>query len=396
MSRRICLLCLCLSLCALLAAPLLPAVCAQDSAHGWTDYDVNLRTGPEVTHQVLTILPANTGLVFEARNADASWLLGHTTDGLHRGWVASLYLHFADGFHPPSLPLSDEIMPPPPPVATPRPAGQVVAFDPAATGALDTLPVLPVFGPRVYTIFQTGRAVGNNPRVFAKVGDCNAYSGAFMGFLGSGRYTLGEYAALLPTISFFSVSPAPGIANSFSNESAATHSGYTAQAVLDPMWSDPGLCPANRSPLECEYERIHPSVALIMFGLSDSHHIGAAEYEQAMRQIIEISIARGVIPVLTTFPTWAGEVDEGMRNKRLAMNNALVSLADEYGVPLLNLWRAAQALPFSGLDGDLLHISYNGVAWLSFEGDEQQWGFTVWNLVALQLLDQLRNQVLSG
>jgi hypothetical protein len=360
---------------------------------GYPAYDLNMRTGPGASYRIVVTLPAGTGLIFEARNADSFWLLGHTLDGTYRGWVAALYLGFRDGFVSASLPLSDEIIASQPSAPA---AGSAASFDPAATTALEAVPVIPSIGPRVYEIYAQGQALGNNPRVFAKVGDCNAASRAFMVFFGSGQYTLGAYHYLQPTIDFFSVSPAPGIANSFVNTSLAAISGSTSAAVVDPAWSDSSLCPAGTSPLVCEYDRIHPAVALIMFGLTDIHWIDESQYEQALRQIIEISIDRGVIPVLTTFPSWPGENDTMTLNKRLQFNTIVVNLSVEYGVPLVNFWRAAQALPMCGLDGDLLHLSYSGRVWTSFSGDEQAWGFTMWNLVALQTLDVLRTGVLGG
>jgi hypothetical protein len=264
------------------------------------------------------------------------------------------------------------------------------------SASLEAIPIIPAIGARAHEIYARGQALGNNPRVFAKVGDCNMVSQAFMVFLGQGQYTLGAYQYLQNTIDFFSVPPAPGITNSFVNSSVAAHAGFVASALLDPAWSDPARCPTGTSPLECEYGRIRPSAALIMVGLNDTHMIDIAAYEQGLRGIIAFSIDRGVIPVLMTFPTWEGENDGAMLNKRLQMNNIVASLASEYGIPMINFWRASQSLPLSGMDGDLIHLSYSGTAWMSFTGDEQRWGFTEWNLVTLQTLEKLRAGVLEG
>lgn len=101
----------------------------------WTAYDLNMRTGPATSHAVVSMLPANSGLVLEARNADASWLLGRTEDGSHRGWVASLYLTFQAGYSAFNLPVSGEILDAPaaaPAEAPPAPDEPNPA--PAATG----------------------------------------------------------------------------------------------------------------------------------------------------------------------------------------------------------------------------------------------------------------------
>jgi hypothetical protein len=108
-----------------------------------------------------------------------------------------------------------------------------------------------------------------------------------------------------------------------------------------------------------------------------------------MRHIIEISIDRGVIPVLTTIPLPRG--DYGPRDaNRLEFNMILVNLAREYNIPVMNLWLATEAVAQHGIGVDFVHLSQRGDNWADFNGDEMQWGFTMWNLVALQTLDQLR------
>ncbi|NDJ78998.1 MAG: SH3 domain-containing protein, partial [Chloroflexi bacterium] len=81
---------------------------------GWTAYELNLRAGPGGSYEVLAILPVNTGLVFEAHNGDLNWLLGQTEDGTWRGWVASGYLSYRDGFAAAALPVSSEVVTAPP------------------------------------------------------------------------------------------------------------------------------------------------------------------------------------------------------------------------------------------------------------------------------------------
>jgi len=94
----------------LIAAGLIVPAAAQGGADGWTAYQLNLRAGPGGGFAVITTLPANTGLIFEAHNADLSWLLGHTEDGAWRGWVASGYLTYQDGFSAARLPASEEVV----------------------------------------------------------------------------------------------------------------------------------------------------------------------------------------------------------------------------------------------------------------------------------------------
>jgi hypothetical protein len=95
-----------------------------------------------------------------------------------------------------------------------------------------------------------------------------------------------------------------------------------------------------------------------------------------------------VIPVLTTFPIWP---DGDVRTLyRFEFNTILVNLAREYDVPLMNFWLAAQSVQHSGVGVDHVHITERGDNWTAFNGDESQWGMTMWNLAALQTLDQIQ------
>ena len=73
-------------------------------------YQLNMRTGPGSTYAIVTTLDSGAGVLLEARNADTSWVLARTDDGAFRGWLASLYLGYRDGFTPTSLPVSDEVV----------------------------------------------------------------------------------------------------------------------------------------------------------------------------------------------------------------------------------------------------------------------------------------------
>ena len=370
-------------------------VTAQDSAQGFTSYQLNMRAGSGPSHAVITILDPNTGLILEARNADTSWVLGRTEDGVFRGWVASLYLYYQDGFSAVRLPVSDEVIDyvpsaPPGPVGpngsnntsidTNSPSGESLPPS-GVNGTLESLPIVPVVSGHARTIFQRGQALGNKTDVVTKVGECNSMSWAFLAPFNDGNYELGSYGYLQNAIS----------QATFVNPSAASGCGYTSVTVLDGAWADPSMC-SGLSPLECEYERSKPSVSFIMLGMHDVYFINVGEYENAIRRIVEISLDRGVIPVLTTFPIWP---EDGRTQSRFAFNETLVRLASEYNVPLLNFWRAAQSVEHSGVSVDHVHITERGDMWTSFNGDEYSYGMTMWNLVALQMLEQIQRVALN-
>lgn len=356
-------------------------VSAQSETDGYTLYELNMRAGPGVDYNVVATLPANAGIIFEGRNADMSWLLGRTEDGARRGWVASLYLRYREGFAAMRLPVSGEVIQV---AVAPAPSAentqsQVIEAAPVSGIApdLESIPIVPAITGNARAIFERGQALGNDARVVTKVGECNSMSWAFLAPFNTGNYDLGPYGYLQRAIS----------AATFVNPSAAAGCGYTAVTVLDSAWADPGMC-RGLAPLECEYERSRPSVAFIMLGMHDVHFVNVQEYEQAVRRIVEISIDRGVIPVLTTFPIWSE--DDARTQNRYAFNRVLVNLAREYDVPLANFWRAAQSVEHSGVGVDHVHITERGDNWTSFSGDELVYGMTMWNLVALQALDQIQ------
>jgi hypothetical protein len=74
-------------------------------------------------------------------------------------------------------------------------------------------------------------------------------------------------------------------------------------------------------------------------------------------------------------------------------------VADEYGVPLINLWRAARDLPGYGLIAGYTHLTAGGMQGGRIQftnGEEAQYGYALRNLLTLQTLDMLRREVMQG
>ncbi len=129
--------CLLIAVLVLGALPL-TAARAQSDPDAWTVNDLNLRAGAGGTFGVLIVLPPETPLIAEARDEATNWLLVHTLDGGARGWVASGYLRYREGFAAFRLPVSDETMNAPaslPPVSAPQAAPAGDAAGTAATPA---------------------------------------------------------------------------------------------------------------------------------------------------------------------------------------------------------------------------------------------------------------------
>ncbi len=396
-----------------------PVFVQAQEADGWTTYQVNMRSGPGTNYPVVTTLAASTNLFFEARNGDISWLLARTADGAQRGWVAALYVGLRAGYGSlANLPISDEVVavqaPIPQSVAPNSEPGQGAAAPVGGGAAVSVLmnqPIVPAIGPRVYEIFQTGQALGNQRNVFTIIGGCNSLARGFMQPFGTGNYNLGAYSYLQPTVDFFLQAPVDGTPNSFFHKGVAVRAGYTAAALSDPAWADPAYCQGGETPLTCEYRRSKPAVAFIMLGVLDVYWYTPQQYEANMRQIIETSIQQGVIPVITTFPITAGHSGDAAGDYggainfddraayRAEFNLILVNLANEYGVPLMNLWRAAIDLPRSGYrEGDFIHFwePDDGSQWCALTGAQYENIFAMWNLIGLQTLDALRGTVLGG
>ncbi len=323
---------------------------------------LRLRAGPSYESRVITRLGPNTALKILGQVAGQSWLKVITPSGTE-GYVDARYVSIGGAT---ALPTSPAVDAPPPPEA--------------AAGPLE-YPYLSDISPRVYQIFQVGQARGNRPNAFSVVGDSNSQHPAFLKPFDWGNYNLGGYAYLQPTVDFFR--------GSFAHDSPAAAGGFNTAKVLDPAHA-PAYC-NGQSPLECEYNRTRPSVALILLGTGDQHTWQS--FESNYRRIIEISINMGVIPVLITK---ADDLESRDNNAPYGyINGKIAQLASEYQVPLLNLRQVVQRLPNGGTIGDGFHYNYpsdNRSAW--FTPDYLQYGYNQRNLTALQVLDVLRRKVI--
>lgn len=260
----------------------------------------------------------------------------------------------------------------------------------------DGIPTGPVSGinARAQAIFREGQRQGRLPNVFTLVGDSISADPRFLVPIGEGHYDLGEYAYLADTITYFAGPNGRG-ANPFSARSLAVRVGWMTEHVLNPALAEPGTCEQGESPLTCEYRLSRPAVALIMLGTNDMAGGRTVDtYRANLRQIIDTSINMGVIPVLSTIPP---QTISDYNNQRVNEFNSVVkALAQEYTIPLWDYWGALQNVPGYGLRQDGVHL--NGPpdgSSTTFDTEHLQYGVTVRNLTALEVLYQLRLQVLE-
>lgn len=359
-----------------------PAAPAADGVGAYTNYQMNVRSGPGANFSALGQIPANAGLILEARNNDTSWVLFHTADNAMRGWVSTLYLRFI--ISAASLPVSNEHINPPGVAAPVDPAAggdyngiYMGGFDPSRVADID-LAAVPIVGRatgRARAIFLDGQAKGRNPNVVTTIGDCSSEHWAFLSPFAWGEYNLGAYGYLQPVIDHFG--------QSLAIDSLADHNGFNVNAVLAPEWAYPGLCQPGESPLECEFRANNPSVAIIMFGTSDLLVMSPGEFDFFLRQIVQETIDAGVIPILSTFP---GNL--GFWNHTILYNQIVVRIAWDFDVPLINLWLALEALPNHGLEADGFHLGESpyGTACVLTDPYLQN-GYPMRNLITMQTLD---------
>lgn len=379
----------------IISAFALPTSFAQE-ATGSTSGELNVRTGPDTSNAKLTTIPGQTPVVIEFRNDIGDWVIIRTLDGSVRGWVASRFIFFDAGFSVQSLATSNERFTPSQGESGGGGEGAAPSVPSDLQPIVDRLYSIPVLhnmaGGGAYGAWARGRARGNRADVWTRVGDSITASQPFMFGFGQGNYDLGSYGYLQDTVNFFNQTPPrDGFANSFAYESEAAKSAFNASAVLWHEWASPGLCNANESPLLCEYRLSKPSIAIIMFGSLDVQLYDLALFRDTYREVIRQTIEAGVIPVVNTVPMRSDYIyyPQGM-----AANAIILDIAAEFNIPVINLWRALQDLPFEGTRDDRFHLS-QGDTYYVFDGSENEFGVTLRNLLTLQALHEIRVNVLG-
>jgi hypothetical protein len=280
------------------------------------------------------------------------------------------------------------------PLAFPRPVqGE---YDRASIEdiVLSDLPVLPQVTETAKLIYAKGQELGNIPNRFSKIGDCMTASEEFLHPFGTGDYDLGEYADLQSVVDYFSV-PARDEGfeqNSFSNVGLGTASGFNTATLTDPLFADPTWCDANESSLTCEYRVTRSSFALIMLGTNDIMFFEATDFDFAMRNIVLDTMELGIVPILYTFP-----IRPEFPEKTDEFNKIIAKIAQDYDLPLVNLWLAIYDLPFNGVDeADPIHLSEPADEKTAILTPENlQFGYPVRNLITLQTLDIMLKELAS-
>jgi hypothetical protein len=210
-------------------------------------------------------------------------------------------------------------------------------------------PIIPEVSAHVLAIYRDGQAQGRNPQAFSVIGDCQGIPYVFMGPYGRGELVPDSAESYLwDAIKYFKAS--------FLRWGMTVRGGFTAASLLSPIQADPHYCLAGETPLTCEYRLNNPAFVIITLETwLDPNTID--RYEIYLRQILDYVIAHGSVPILMTKAD-ASELASGTH----VINPAIVRVARDYDVPVVNFWRAAQYLDNYGLDParEGFHLSQEG------------------------------------
>jgi hypothetical protein len=345
------------------------AVCAQQAEVLDSGFNLNLRAEPNMDAPIITVLAPHTPLIILGRSPGDTWFQVGLVDGTI-GWVKAEYVNFTNLTAP-------------------------FVYDAKVQVPFEVASLVNGISENTRIIFDRGRALGNRPNVFSKVGDSITESLFTLRPVGEQLYTLGDYWYLQPVIEYYSLEVAR-TANSFRNNSLAAKTGWNSDTLLDPAYNDKTLCYPAESPLECEYRHTRPAIALIMIGTNDVGFLGEDLYRRNLTRIVEISITRGVIPVLSTIPP---RLDRPELNQRVdRFNDIVIDTATIYQVPWLDYFSAMARLPALGLNTDGVHpnIPANGYkASADFTGDNLNYGYVIRNLTWLTALDAVWRLVIA-
>ena len=282
----------------------------------------------------------------------------------------------------------------------------------ASAPAVAELPIVPridaAMKARLRAVVARGQVLGNRATVFAKVGDSITAGSAFLAALDCDvRPVWGIYGRLQATVDHYRRTEVGGSSvpcepeTSFGRASLAAVPGWKVDdALAVPDGRPHAPCSEGESRLECEYRKLRPAVAIVMYGTNDLEMAeDPAHFRAELRELVQTSVERGVVPILSTIPP---RLDRRRMGRRVAAyNTAIAQVARKAQVPLLNYWRSLQGprvIRF-GLSEDGVHPEVFGRCApdchsLDFGRRGLRYGVNLRNLTALQALHKVRRVVL--
>ncbi len=269
---------------------------------------------------------------------------------------------------------------------------EAVAIQPTSTADVNAEPYLtPIENDVLDTIRNTYQSSGGNtnPGVFSTVGDTPP--SLFLSELGDGSANFADLsdATELNDLTFYYNSTAlPTGGNSFTSGGLlASNTDWRVSDLLDTALADPAYCQSDETPLHCELRVDQPAVVFVIVGRNDLiNGTSPDEFQATLDSVISEIIDWGAIPVLATIPG-----DPNVYPALAQYNEAILTLANDYDIPVINSARAINELGPAGLNPDLTPSSpgYND----TFGPGERQYGEVIQNLLALRMLQQIRLNV---
>lgn len=247
-------------------------------------------------------------------------------------------------------------------------------------------------GPGLTGIYHRGIQHGNRAGVFVKAGDSITMPPHYLIAVGDGATHYGEFGYLSSVVEEYrKTETRPGL-NSFNAGSAAAR-GFFSYNLISGIANERFGC-GETPPLQCEYDQVHPSLSIIMIGTNDAYFFTPLDtYETAIRQIIELTLARDIIPVISTIPPMhaAGRDPQ-------PYNAIILRLAAEYEIPWMDFYSLMVTLPNEGLSGDGVHpsIPADGSSTADFTPYGLESGYNNRNVLTLYVLQQFQKQVIHG
>lgn len=236
----------------------------------------------------------------------------------------------------------------PTPTFTPDPGDGSIANTTAVEPNIDA------FAGRFAEILANAPANGNPPMrtdVFSVVGDGSANANFLLPFAALDTYSLGGNieGEISDTITLYN----GGEVNSFARL------GETPRGSAEELLAESSACPGF-SHLACELQISTPAVLIISVGYKEARDMNpdAIDFEPFranLRQMVQTSIDNGTIPVLLT--VYRRPSDQIAKYR--AVNEVIIEVANEFDVPVVNVWRLFRELADQAYSGDEPSIAPN-------------------------------------
>lgn len=239
----------------------------------------------------------------------------------------------------------------------------------------------PLTASHVEGLVRVAARAPRNADAFMKVGDSNTVNPNFLGCFAGANVDLGGRVALQPTLDAFKVTRV-GATTPYERVSLSATVGWSAGAALA------GMPP----PIEQELTATNARFATVMFGTNDIQSMNLDAYGRNLFTLIDLLLARGVVPVVTAIPP---RDDAITADAQVPWYNGVTrALAQARGVPYLDLERELRTLPDHGLSSDGLHLNVHvqgGARGCVLTPAGLQFGHNRRNLLTLEALRRARD-----